>query len=95
MLKIHTIAGVSVNGLEETEGDPAVHGHNVEVAAESAVEDGTSEGTGSENKDLSRMSVLGSETERSRVLVVDLMNVLVKRTPVEGTVSYMIRCISQ
>lgn len=78
---------MGVNGLEKTKDDPAVDSHNVKIATESAVEDGTSKGTGSEDEDFSGMSVLSSETEWRRVLVVNLVDVLVQGTPVKRTVS--------
>ena len=85
--KLLTVAGVSVNSLEETEDDPCVDSNNVEVTSDSTVEDGASEGTGSENEDLSGVGVFGSKTEGSRVLVVNLVDVLVERAPVKSTVS--------
>ena len=75
--KLLTVAGVSVNSLEETEDDPCVDSNNVEVTSDSAVKDGASEGTGSKNEDLSRVGVFGSKTEGSGVLVVNLVDVLV------------------
>ena len=84
--KLLTVTGVGVNSLEETEDDPCVDSNNVEVTTDSTVEDGASEGTGSENEDLSRVGVFGSKTEGSGVLVVDLVNVLVEGAPVERAV---------
>ena len=85
--KLLTVTGVGVNSLEETEDDPCVDSNNVEVTSDSTVEDGASEGTGSENEDLSGVGVFGSKTEGSRVLVVNLVDVLVERSPVKSTVS--------
>ena len=57
---ILTVATVRVDSLEETESDPDVHGEDVQVAAEHAVEDGTKDRTSAEDKYLSRVSVLCS-----------------------------------
>ena len=78
---------MGINGLEETEGDPDVDGEDVQVVAEHAVEDGTEDRAGSEDEDLGRVGVLGGKTEWSGVLVVNLVDVLVERSPVKSTVS--------
>ena len=91
--KLLTVAGVSVNSLEETEDDPCVDSNDVEVTTDSAVKDGASEGTGSEDEDLSGMGVFGSKTEGSRVLVMNLVDVLVERAPVKSTVSCDLGCM--
>ena len=83
----HTIAAVSINGLEETEDDPQVDGHNVEVLGEVAVEEGSSNGACAENGDLDRVSVFSSQAERCRVLVVELVDIAVKGPIVESLVS--------
>ncbi len=88
-----TITAVSVDGLEETESNPNIDGEDVEVATEPAVEQRSGEGSGAKDEDFSGVSVLGGQTERSRVLVVDLVNVLVERTPVKSLMSYR-RCSS-
>ena len=82
-----TITAVRIDGLEETEGDPDVHGEDVQVTAECAVEEGTRECASSEDEDLSGMRVLSSKTEGGGVLVVNLVDVLVQRTPVQSLVS--------
>ena len=79
----HTVTAVRIDGLEETKRDPDVHRENVEVAAEGAVEERAGDRTGTEDKDLCRVSVLRSETEGRRVLVVDLVDVLVEGAPVK------------
>ena len=58
-----TVARVRVDGLEETEGDPDVHGDDVEVAAERAVKQRASDRTSTEDHDLSGVRVLSGETE--------------------------------
>ena len=77
---------MSIDGLEESEGDPDVHREDMKVATECTVQERAGDRARAENHDLSRVSVLRSKTERCRVLVVDLVNVLVKRAPVESLV---------
>ena len=73
--------------MEETECDPDVDGEDVEIAAECAVQEGTGERSSAEDEDFSGVGVFSSKTEGSRVLVVDLVDVLVQRTPVKSLVS--------
>jgi len=80
------VAGVCVNGLEKTKDDPGVHGENMEVLGDAAPDDWTTKSTETENHDFNRRSVLGGQTEWSRVLVVDLVNHLVERSPVKSAV---------
>ena len=81
-----TITTVSINSLEETEGDPDVDGDNVEVVTERAVEDRAADRTSAEDHDLRGVRVLSREPKRCRVLVVDLVDVLVERAPVQRAV---------
>ena len=78
---------MGVDSLEETESNPDVDGEDMQVTAEHSVEDRPEDGTGAQDEDLSRVSILGSKTEGSRVLVVNLVDVLVERSPVKSTVS--------
>lgn len=56
------------------------------ASAEPAVEQRASNGSGTEGNDLNRVSVLGSESKGSRVLVVDLVDVLVDTAVVHQSV---------
>lgn len=76
------VSRVSVDSLEQSEGDPNVHGEDVQVVSEETVEERSRDGSLSENQDLQWMSVLGSETDGCAVGVVLLVNVLVQRSPV-------------
>lgn len=80
------VAGVSVDGLEETENDPNVHGHDVEVAGDGDPDDRDTDTAEAKSKDFDRGGELSGETKRSRVLVVKLVDAAVEGTPVEGTV---------
>lgn len=78
-----TVTTVRIDGLEQTEGDPDVHGEDVEVSGDGAVEDGTDDSACAEDEDFGGVSVFCGETEWRGVLVVDLVNVLIQRSPVE------------
>lgn len=75
-----------VNSLEQTERDPKVNGDDVQIACEVAVEDGTSDRTSAEDEHLSRVGIFCSKTKRSRVLVVNLVNMSVQYSPMKGLV---------
>lgn len=71
------VTTVGVDGLEETEDDPCVHGEEVQVTSDANDENGRSDSAHTEQHRLDRRSVLGGQTERSRVSVVHLVNSLV------------------
>lgn len=72
-----------INGLEEAEGDPEVHGDKVEVASDRDPEDWRANDPDAEEHDFNRGRVLGSQSERGRIVVVHLMDGLVKGTIME------------
>ena len=79
---------MGIDSLEETESNPDVDGEDMQVTAEHSVEDRPEDGTGTQDEDLSGVSILGSKTEGSRILVVDLVDVLVQRSPVKSLVGW-------
>ena len=80
------VTTVGINGLEQTQDNPNVHGEDVKVSGESAPEDGATDGTKAQEHHFNRRRVLGSQTERSGVLMVNLVDSLVERTPVKSAV---------
>jgi hypothetical protein len=72
------VAAVRINGLEYTDGDPGVHGENVEVLGDGTPEDGAADGSEAQDHDFNGRGVLGGDAEGSRVLVVNLVDVLVQ-----------------
>ena len=76
-----------VDGLEKTKGDPNVDSEDVQVAAEHAVEDGAKDSSSSKDEYLCWMRILSSQPEGSGVLVMDFVNMLVQRTPMQSLVS--------
>ena len=81
------VAAVGIDGLEKTDDDPDVHGQEVEVLGDGAPHDGYTDSSETQNHDLNGRGILGGETKGSRVLVVDLVDVLVQeRAGVHGAV---------
>lgn len=83
-----TVATMCIDRLEETERDPDVHGENVEVPTEGAVEEWTRDRASTKDHNLSGVRIFRSKAERGRVLVVNLVDVLVERAPVQCLVGY-------
>lgn len=80
------IAGMGVDGLEETEDNPDIHGGEMEVLGDGNPEDGGSYSTNTEEHNLNGRGVLGSETKGRAVRVVNLVDGLVERAVVKRTV---------
>lgn len=80
------VAAVGVDGLEKTEDNPGVHGDKVELTSNGEDDKRASNDTDAEESGFDGRSVLSSETERSRVGVVHLVDSLVQRTVVQSAV---------
>lgn len=80
------VAGVRVDGLEDTKNDPDVHGQDVKVLGDGAPQNGAADRAETEDHDFNRRRVFCCHTERRGVLVVDLVDVLVQRAPVHCAV---------
>lgn len=80
------VAAVGIDSLEEAEGDPDVHGDHVEITGDLKQDDWATDDAEAEEHGLDGGGVLSSETERSRVCVVHLVDVLVKRAVVKRAV---------
>jgi hypothetical protein len=92
---IRTITAVRIDGLEEAKGDPDIDGEYVEVLREEAVNQRTENGSSPQNEDFRRVSVFSCQSERCRVLVVNLMNVLIEWPSVKRLVSCSRRLTSK
>jgi len=57
------VAGVGIDSLEKTEGDPDVHGENVQVLGKVTVQQRSCNCSSAENHHFSGMSVFGCKTE--------------------------------
>lgn len=72
------VSRVGIDSLEEAEGDPDVHGRDMEVTTRvDGPEDGSHQGAEGEDEGFQWVSVLCSETEGSGVFVVELVDVAV------------------
>lgn len=80
------VAAVGIDGLKKTEGDPDVHGEQVELAGDGKEKDGRSDNANSEETSLNGRSVLGSQAKGSRVQVVHLVDAPVERAIVKSAV---------
>lgn len=80
------VAGVCVDGLREAEHNPEVHCQDMQVLGDCTPQNGPKHGSETQEHDFNGRSVLGSQTKRRRVLVMDLVHISVKRTPVKQAV---------
>jgi hypothetical protein len=82
------VSTVSIDGLEETENDPDVHGENVKFSGAKDVENRTGDGSSTEDENLGWMRVFSREAKGSRIFVVYLVYVFIHGTPMEALVGY-------
>lgn len=93
------VAGVRVDGLEETEDDPEQHGRQVKIplwahleneAGSQMIKERASDSAEAEDHGLDGVGILSSDTKRGCVFVVDLVDLLVERRPVHETVHMVV-----
>lgn len=65
----------------------------MKIAGDGAPEDWGANGAETEDHNLDGGGVLGGHAEGGGVLVVDLVNVLVERAPVQGAVEPIVPCV--
>lgn len=87
------VAAVSINSLEQAQDYPDVHSQDVEITGESTPHNRAENGSESKKHDLNWRGVFCGQTEGSGVLVVDLVNGFVERTPVKSAVKEVVPCI--
>lgn len=58
------VAAVGVNGLEQTENDPAVHSDQMEITGDSQKQNGRAHDTHTQKHCLNWRGIFGSQTER-------------------------------
>lgn len=80
------VAAVGVDGLEQAENDPQIHGQNVQISGDGTPEDGAANCAQTETHDLNGRSIFSGQTEGGRILVVNFMDSLVQRSPVKSSV---------
>ena len=90
------VAAVGVDGLEQTDDNPGVHGQNVKVLCDGAEDNGNSDSAKAQNHDFDGRRVFSRETKGGGVLVVDLVDVLVEEGAcVHGAVSPVVPRVFQ
>ncbi len=68
---------MSIDGLEKSQRNPDIDSQDVEVLSEVAVKERSCDRAGSKDSNFSGVRVLRSKAKRSRILVVDLVDMLV------------------
>lgn len=89
------ISTVSIDGLEETGNDPKVHCENVQVVSDHDPANWHHNSSSSKYHDFDWRGILSGEAEGRRVLVVNLVDALIQRTPMHRAVSPVMPCILQ
>lgn len=89
------IAAVRINSLGQPAHNPEIHGQDVKVLREAGPENRNHDCTGTENHRFDRRRVFSGETKGCGVLVVDLVDILVERTPVHRAVHPIMPSILQ
>ncbi len=89
------VSAVSIDSLEQTADNPEVHGEDMKIASDQNPKDWYRDSCETENHDFNWRRVFGGKSEGSRVLVVDLVDILVERTPVHRAMGPVMPCILQ
>ena len=89
------VTTVGINSLEQPNDDPDVHRQDVKFTSGKHPQDRDTDYASAEEEGLDRRGVFCSETERRRVRVVDLMDVLVKRAPMKRAMEPIVPGIFQ
>ena len=78
------IAGVSIDGLKQTENDPDIHGDNVQILGNGTEHNGNADASESKNHGFQGRCIFGSQAEGGAVLVMQLVNHLVEARSMKG-----------
>ena len=87
------VTRVRINGLEESHNNPADNGNQVHLTKDVSVKQRATNGTHASHGNLNRVCVLSCQTKGSSVLVMLLVNVLVQRTVMKGSVEPVVPSI--
>lgn len=87
------VTAVRIDGLEQAQHNPEVHGQNMQITSNSTPKDGGSDCAETQNHNFNGRSVFGSEAKRSRILVMDLVDVLVEEAEVHRAMSPIVPSI--
>jgi len=80
------ITRMGIDSLEQPQRDPNIHRQDVKIVGQVAVKERSTDGPSTKCESLDGMSVFSRQTERSRVLVVQFVDVSVKGSIVKGFV---------
>ena len=80
------VAAMRVDRLKQPAHDPYIHCQNMQITSDGAPQDRSSDCAETKNHDFDWGGVFGRHAKRRGVLVVDLVDVLVKRAPVKCSV---------
>ena len=81
------VTAVGIDSLKQSEYDPDIHSQDVQVATQQTPDNGHADSSQAKNHDFDGGRVLGSKPKRRRVLMVDLVDIFVQRTPMQCSVS--------
>ena len=81
------VTAMRVDRLEQTQHNPDIHCQYMQVPGDRAPDDGAEHRSEAQQHDLNWRRVFGCHPEGSAVLVVDLMDVLIQRTPMQRTMA--------
>ena len=82
-----------INGLEETQDDPDVHGDEVQVTSDRDPENRRADDANTQQHNLDRGGVLSRKAKWCRIGVVQLVDCAVKRTVVQRAVEPVMPCV--
>jgi len=80
------ITTVGIDSLKEAADDPEIHCQDVELASNQNPKNRSTNSAKTENHDFNWRRVFGGQSEWSRILMMDLVDVLIKRTPMHCAV---------
>lgn len=89
------VAGVGVDGLEQAEDDPDVHGDDMQFLGDGAEDDGDSDRSESEDHGFQRRCILCCQTEWCAVLVMKLVDQLIQPRLMQSAVKPVMPSIFQ
>ena len=87
------VTRMGIDRLEQPQRDPNVHGQDMKVLGDSAINDGGEHGTEAQAHHFDRAGVFSGEAEGSGVLVVDFVDVFVEPGCVEAAVRPVVPCV--
>lgn len=82
-----------VDGLEQPENNPDIHGYNVQLSVQSTEDDGDADRTKSEDHGFEGRRILCSQAEWGAVLMVQLVDEFVQSGGVQSAVKPVVPCI--